>query len=42
MLTPDSHPEEGVHTVWYGPPPLDLIGLELLMYVRVTRHLDHL
>ncbi len=23
-------------------PPSDLIGLELLMYVRVTRHLDHL
>ncbi len=24
------------------PPPPDLIGLELLMYVRVTWHLDHL
>ncbi len=29
------------HTVRYGPPPPDLIGLELLLYVRVTRHLVH-
>ena len=28
------------HTV--RTPSPDLIGLELLMYVRVTRHLDHL
>ncbi len=39
MRTPDSH---RVRTVRYGPPPLDLIGLEPLFYVRVTRHLDHL
>ncbi len=38
MRTPDSH---RIHTIRYGPPPPDLIGLELLMYVRVTRHLDH-
>jgi hypothetical protein len=25
----------------YGSPPPDLIGLEPLLYVRVTRHLDH-
>ncbi len=39
MRTPDLH---RVRTVRYGPPPPDLIGLELLMYVRVTRHLDDL
>ena len=41
MRTPVSHQ---IRTVRYGPPPPDLIGLELLMYmyVRVTRHLDHL
>jgi hypothetical protein len=39
MRTPDSH---RIRTVRYGPPPPDLIGLELLMYVKVTRHLDHL
>ncbi len=38
MRTPDSH---WVRTVRYGPPPPDLIGLEPLLYVRVTRHLDH-
>jgi hypothetical protein len=39
MRTPDSH---RIRTVRYGPPPPDLIGLELLLYVRVTRHLRHL
>ena len=39
LRTPDSH---RVRTIRYGPPPPDLIVLELLMYVRVTRHLDHL
>jgi hypothetical protein len=37
MLTPDSH---RIRTIRYGPPPPDLIGLELLMYARVTRHLE--
>ncbi len=39
MQTSDSH---WVRTVRYEPPPPDLIGLEPLLYVRVTRHLDHL
>jgi hypothetical protein len=39
LRTPDSH---RVRTIRYGPPPPDLIGLEPLLYVRVTRHLDHL
>jgi hypothetical protein len=39
MRTPDSH---RIRTIRYGPPPPDLIVLELLMYVRVTRDLDHL
>ncbi len=39
MRTPDSH---RIRTIRYGPPPPDLIRLELLMYVRVTWHLDHL
>ena len=38
MRTPDS---QLIRTVPYGPPPPDLIGLEPLLYVRVTRHLDH-
>ncbi len=38
MRTPDSH---RVRTLRYGLPPPDLIGLEPLLYVRVTRHLDH-
>jgi hypothetical protein len=38
MRTPDSHQ---VRTVRYGPPPPDMIGLEPLLYVRGTRHLDH-
>ncbi len=38
MQTPDSH---RIRTIRYGPPPPDLIGLEPLLYVRVTRHLDH-
>jgi hypothetical protein len=37
-------PQIRIESVPYGTDPLllDLIGLELLMYVRVTRHLDHL
>jgi hypothetical protein len=30
--TSDSH---RIRTIWYGSPPPDLIGLELLMFVRV-------
>ncbi len=39
MRTQDSH---RIRNIRYGPPPPDLIGLEPLLYVRVTRHLDHL
>ncbi len=36
-----SDPYHTVRTIRYGPPPPDLIGLELLLFLRVTRHLDH-
>ncbi len=43
MQTPDSHRIRTIRysTVRYRPPPPDLIGLGLLLFVRVTRHLVH-
>ena len=38
MRTPDSH---RIRTVLYGFPPPDPIGLDLLMFCKGTRHLDH-
>ncbi len=38
MRTPDSH---RIRTIRYGSTPPDLIGLELLMFCKGIRHLDH-